>query len=333
MPQPTNALAAQQQGAQPQQQTDWAWYRPGGAQGTMGGSFGGPQMYSQIQPGPYGPENYPGSIYAPVMPGSAASGFGNFTLEDLQNAQNLARSGMVPGGTTGRILPTGETSAQGAAAPTGGSEQYMNALAALDPTLAGRINQAMGVPEGTDPLNALYTWQQEQGEKAINRAASARGLYNSRASINALADFNRALAAEEAQRIYGRAVDEYGRQYGQQTDLFNLASQLGATRYGKVMDILNLGTGAQGAMSNAALATGQGIASNYLAGGNALAQSALNQGAAQGGFWSGLGGLPQNALASQYYWNQLQPGTTARGGSNPYAAINAQNIWANPYGY
>ncbi len=45
-----------------------------------------------------------------------------------------------------------------------------------------------------------YQWQQQQGEKAVNRALAARGMYNSRAGVNALSDFNQNLNADTYQR-------------------------------------------------------------------------------------------------------------------------------------
>ena len=61
-----------------------------------------------------------------------------------------------------------------------------------------------------DPQNALYLWQKKQGEEAINKAAAARGNYNSRAAINALSDFNQSLAAHEVGRQFDRAVTTHG---------------------------------------------------------------------------------------------------------------------------
>jgi hypothetical protein len=53
----------------------------------------------------------------------------------------------------------------------------------------------------------MYSWQQEQGERALNRQAAAKGLSGSRASLNALSDFTRGLGAQEADKQYGRLLD------------------------------------------------------------------------------------------------------------------------------
>lgn len=281
-----------------------------------------PENQPNVQSNVYGDQTLvakPQSLAGGITPGGTRGP--TYINPDTGLPTNALPGSVSPTATGPVTYPAAEGVPAGGIDPTGGSEQYVNALAGLDPTLAGRVNTALGMPEGTDPLNALYLWQQQQGEQAINRAMAARGKYNSGAATQELSDFNRALAAEEAQRIYGRAVDEYNRQYGQQADLFNLTNELARLRYGKVMDILGLGTGALGAQSNAALQTGQGIASQYLNQGNALANQYLQQGQAQAGFFSGLGGLPGNALATQYYWNQLQPN------------MATDTSWANWPGY
>jgi hypothetical protein len=65
--------------------------------------------------------------------------------------------------------------------------------------------QAMPEYQNAPPLNMqgspLYQWQREQGEEAINRQLSARGLLTSGAGMGTLADYYRAMDANEAMRI------------------------------------------------------------------------------------------------------------------------------------
>jgi hypothetical protein len=72
-----------------------------------------------------------------------------------------------------------------------------------------------------NPDDPIYQWKQKQMEDSINRAAAARGNYNSRAAINALSEGNMALAAQEMDSQYGRQLTEHG-----------LGNQLADTRYG-----------------------------------------------------------------------------------------------------
>lgn len=57
----------------------------------------------------------------------------------------------------------------------------------------------------------LYKFQQQKGEEAINRVLSKRGLRDSGAEIQALSDFNRELAAGEADKTRGYAQTEADR--------------------------------------------------------------------------------------------------------------------------
>ena len=160
-----------------------------------------------------------------------------------------------------------------------------------------------------DEASPYYTWQQEQGEKALNRAMFARGKYDSSTAINALSDFNRALGAEETERQYGRRQDAYGRRvedymrnYGRIMDEYGLKNQ----GYNRLMDLLRIGQSATGQQQlSAGTASGQ-IGSTYAAMGRAGAGGKLGEGEAWGQFWGGMGGVPQNALSQYYLMQALQ---------------------------
>ena len=222
-------------------------------------------------------------------------------------------TGIPTGGQQGPMGPVRAAGVpEGGIDPTGGSGAYRDAIESLDPTLRARLQESFGVGPDVDPLNALYEWEKEQGEEAINRMMSARGKYNSGTAIEALSEYNRALSAEESQRRYGRAVDEYGRQYGQQFDLFNMTQSLADKRYGKVMDVLKLGTGASASMNQAGMRTGENISSTQLGAGNVLASAELMKGQAGSQMWSGVGGAVNDAF--NRYYNQQQPQGGPMGG-------------------
>ena len=52
--------------------------------------------------------------------------------------------------------------------------------------------------------SSIFKWQQSEGERAINRELSARGLYGSGAGLETLARFNNQLVAEEGSRYWDR---------------------------------------------------------------------------------------------------------------------------------
>jgi hypothetical protein len=113
-----------------------------------------------------------------------------------------------------------------------------------------------------DPNDEVYKWRQQQTQNSIDQAAAARGMYNSRPTINALSDANMALQGAEVDRQfsqnylskqdqlknlyemamgigtknYGKATDDYSRGYGQLADQFDMSSKLGATKYGQAVD-------------------------------------------------------------------------------------------------
>ncbi len=232
----------------------------------------------------------------------------------------------------------------------------------IDPYLAGEgpFDAAYGRPDlpgedvftgELDEASPYYKFQQELGERAINRAMQARGKFDSTTGINALSDFNRGLAAEEAERQYGRRADAYQRalgrygltqqheqmQYGRRLDArqralqnYMLRRQAMQDQYSRVMDLANLqqqeynrilnqigiGQAAAALQGQGATQAGQQMGSVYGQMGNALAAGELGQGQAWGGFWSGAGAMPYNMMAMNYY-NQAQQKPPAQ---NPYYA-------------
>lgn len=174
--------------------------------------------------------------------------------------------------------------------PTGGAEKYLTQLENFKPTF--------------DENDPTYVWRQEQAEKAVNKILAARGLYDSRVGINALADQNRALTAEESDK-------QYTRQYGKLTDLINTSMNVGKTKYGAAYDLARLGAGAASGGASSALATGTGVASTTNALGNALAQGAHNQGTIGANYISGIQSTPYNALATYNMANKAWGGLGA----------------------
>lgn len=109
-------------------------------------------------------------------------------------------------------------------------------------------------------LSPLFKLQQEEGEKAIDRAFAKRGLRGSGANIKALKDFNEELTATETERQYqriferGKLLSDYG--FG--------ASQLAAgaeMAAGKSLADVHYGTGGR----LAEITTGAGTARAGLA--------------------------------------------------------------------
>lgn len=193
------------------------------------------------------------------------------------------------------------TATSGGIDPTGGAGEYMSSLEGLPALSLPSFNFAF------NPEDPTYKFRQAEMEKTINQAAAARGNWNSRPTINALAYGNMGLTADETEKQFGRALSsyeaDYGRskdlyssQYGKLTDLYNMASQLGGVNYNKILDMVKIGQGAAGTAGQGALATGQGLASTYGNLGSSLANTELIKGQTQSDLWSGLGALPMNYM-------------------------------------
>jgi hypothetical protein len=171
--------------------------------------------------------------------------------------------------------------------------------------------------EEVDPFTAsldeespYYKFQQELGERALNRAMAARGKFDSSTAINALSDFNRALGAEETERqygrrkeAYGRRVEDYMRRYGRIMDEYGLRNQA----YQRLLDQIRMGELAAGQQQLGATQTGQQVGNIYGQIGRAGAAGQLGQGQAWGQFWGGAAALPMNALSQYYMMQALQP--------------------------
>lgn len=203
----------------------------------------------------------------------------------------------------------------------------LSQLPQIDPTSGARKYQAQieGMPElslpgldlgsfnfAFDPNDPTYQFRQKEMQKTIDQAAAARGNYNSRPVINALAEGNLALTADESEKQFGRALDtyktnlsttlsqygaDYGKAqdiyssgYGKLTDLYNMSMNIGSFDYSKIMDAIKIGQGAAGTAGQGAMATGQGLANTYGILGSNLSQSALASGQAESDMWGGIGG-------------------------------------------
>lgn len=181
----------------------------------------------------------------------------------------------------------------------------------------------------TDPVIQKI---RNEASKKVNQGLMARGQYDSRAGVNALAEadvgilqgdldrqFNRYSTQYGAGRqkqldTYGQNIDWYNRKLGlnelafnrnqgKNINLYNMQNALANQRYGKDIDLTKIGQGSAAQAGQNAISAASGIGNAYQ--NNSLAQqnAAYNRGNAQGAFYSGMGnwgGNTVNAL-SQYY--------------------------------
>lgn len=153
-----------------------------------------------------------------------------------------------------------------------------NALTSLTGQLPG-LNKPFGLEDfNADPG---YQFRLSEGEKGLNRAAGARGMYDSGATLKALTRYNQDYATGE----FGNAYNRYN---ADRTNIFNRLAAISGTGQTAAS---NMGNAAQNfgananantmagvnASNNALLGGANARASGYVGGANALA-GAIGQG-------------------------------------------------------
>lgn len=158
-------------------------------------------------------------------------------LPELQRIRNMSSSSATGSRSTQRYL----------AGQVAGIDKQLSRLSDLQNRQ--RMGQAAEQIQRGDFMKSspLYDWQEEIGTRGINRDMAARGMFGSSAATNRLADFRRALGAEETERKYGRlaglidmgrggANTYVGARGNTAGNLGNLAINVGNTNAGYTVD-------------------------------------------------------------------------------------------------
>jgi len=152
-----------------------------------------------------------------------------------------------------------------------------------------------GIADGSfDPKNFTFTadpgyqWRLDQGQKAIERGASARGNLFSAGTQAAVGAYGQEFASNEYDRAYQRNA-------GAQNARFNALSAVAGTGQ-RATDVITNATGNAGQLNNNAIG----------AGGNALAQGYLGQGAAWAGGWQNAAGAANTGIQNYLLYGMLK---------------------------
>jgi hypothetical protein len=198
------------------------------------------------------------------------------------------QGGIAPPGSQPGLTPPATGPGAGRGYP---SNWNANNAPGLNGDTTFATNPATGASYETSPM---YQFQQKAGEKSINRALRSRGRYNSSVGVNALANFNNQLGAQEANQQYNRVFDQ--QKLGLQAALAQAQSQ-GASSAQLAQLYAQLGSQmGQGSQNYGANITD--LIHNY---GLAQTQNMLSQGSQLGqNAWARAGGqLPLNAQSGQ----------------------------------
>ncbi|MES2136613.1 MAG: hypothetical protein V4502_06085 [Pseudomonadota bacterium] len=188
-----------------------------------------------------------------------------------------------------------------------------NALAQLNGlTAAGGFQAPTGVTYQNDPG---YQFRLQQGLKAQDMSAAARGGATSGGEAKALAQYGQDYASNEYGNVYNRALGTYQTNFGNLTQLAGLG--LSATNTGVQSNNLTSSQTAQDLLSGAFgrsgnLLQGLGIQANALTGqGNAAAAGTVG---GTNALTAGIGGATNNISNLLLLHNILGGGSTAGGG-------------------
>lgn len=134
-----------------------------------------------------------------ILAGSAIGAGGNIfsSIFGAGAARQQANAIREAAETASRTALELDTRARGDVAPF--RQLGLDAGDIVSRIMKGEINldEALG-------SSSIFKWQQSEGERAINRELSARGLYGSGAGLETLARFNNQLVAEEGSRYWDR---------------------------------------------------------------------------------------------------------------------------------
>jgi hypothetical protein len=179
------------------------------------------------------------------------------------------------------------------------------------PWLAAGKNALAKLASGVDlPTDPGYQFRLSEGEKGIQRAASAHGGLYSGATLKALARFNQDTAANE----YGSAWNRLASIAGLGQTATNQIGQAGQNAYGTI--------------ANASMNASNNIGQNLMGAGNARASGYVGGANAIGNGISQYMNYTQNQsllsqLARQNQYN------TANSSSDPLGSFISQNGWNN----
>lgn len=179
----------------------------------------------------------------------------------------------------------------------------MRALAGLEDPNFQKSFSAADFANYKDPG---YDMRMQEGMKAINNAASARGMGNSGATMKALAKYGQDYASNEYQNMYNRFNNDQGNRFSRLSSLAGMGQDANRANATVGMNYGNQVSGNQIGLGNA-------IASNHIAKGN-MFNNMLGQGMSMAGmaFGGPMGGAKAPSFGNPQSW------ASYGGSGNPY---------------
>lgn len=176
-----------------------------------------------------------------------------------------------------------------------------------------------------------YQFRMEQGQKALDRSAAAKGLTMSGAQLKALTEYGQGMGSQEygnafnrAFTQYGTQVDEYGRNinamntdynanvnrqntlYNQNANNYNLNAGRLQNNYSNLFNISNTGQAAANNNVAAAQSMGNNVSNSLVNNGNALANMYAAQGNASAQSAAGMATSANQGIQNYLSYNAMQ---------------------------
>ena len=136
-----------------------------------------------------------------------------------------------------------------------------------------------------------YQFRMDEGQKAIERGAAARGGLNSGATMKALMNYGQNMASNEYQNAYNRFNQDYSNAY-------NRYNNDTTNKFNRLNTLANYGMSAIGNLGGAGASMANSVSNNLVGMGNAQAANEISR------HQNGMGGLIQTGLgvASMFCW-------------------------------
>lgn len=170
------------------------------------------------------------------------------------------------------------------------------------------LNQSFKAPTAEEAAQTPgYQFTLDNGLRAVQNSASARGLGTSGAAMRGAADYASGLANSTYNDVYSRALNTFNTNYGS-----------AANRVNRLWNLVGSGQNAAATNGSLGAQTANSIGDTLMSGANAAAAGRVGSANALAG---GLNGLGQNALL--YGMMQNNAGSGSAGGG----------VGVNPFGY
>ena len=175
---------------------------------------------------------------------------------------------------------------------------------------------AEAVQRGDPTMDPGYDFRFDEGQRAQERSAAARGNLLSGGQAKALQRWSQGLASQEYQNAWNRNEQQYLNDFNREMNLgqtqYNqlagvagtgqvVANQLGQSQGALGSDVGNLLTGIGNAQATGAYNTGNALATGYTNAGNALAQGQIGAGNAYATGYQNIAGAAQGGIQNYLF--------------------------------